>query len=175
MLTVYVAQISGHGIVAFDAANEDEARARLADRTIGRDLVVFPKRRSSPLERRLGGPIAEAKPKEAEIWGQSIRAGDDKGRQAIRDPSGGTEGGSQRIPRERNSGRAKADIRPKGNGYRVIVVRRMAYCVNIAVRSDIIGPQRCQDQTDSIEEVGDEAVGPFAQSVLIKVDATSSP
>ncbi|WP_051614900.1 hypothetical protein [Phyllobacterium sp. UNC302MFCol5.2] len=40
-MTVYVAEILGRGIVAFDAANENEARARLSDKTLRRDLHVF--------------------------------------------------------------------------------------------------------------------------------------
>jgi hypothetical protein len=40
-MTVYVAEISGRGIVAFDAANEDAAQSRLADRAFRRDLYVF--------------------------------------------------------------------------------------------------------------------------------------
>lgn len=40
-MAVYVAEISGQGIVAFDAASDDEARVRLADKALQRDLYVF--------------------------------------------------------------------------------------------------------------------------------------
>jgi hypothetical protein len=67
-MTVYVAEISGRGIVAFDAANEDEARARLADMAFRRNLVVF-QYQGRPLwdgvsEIQLRGAL----PNEAETW-----------------------------------------------------------------------------------------------------------
>ncbi|TIU97061.1 MAG: hypothetical protein E5W09_15855 [Mesorhizobium sp.] len=89
-----MAQTSGGGIVAFDAANEDEARARLADRTIRRDLIVF-QNEGRPLWNGVSEiQLREAKPKEAEIWeaGQSIRAGDDKGRHVFLVPIVDREG-----------------------------------------------------------------------------------
>jgi hypothetical protein len=39
-MTVYVAEILGRGVVAFDAADEADARARLEDRSLRRDLIV---------------------------------------------------------------------------------------------------------------------------------------
>ena len=67
-MTVYVAEISGRGIVAFDAANEDAAMARLADMAFRRNLVVF-QNQGRPLwdgvsEIHLRGALA----KEAETW-----------------------------------------------------------------------------------------------------------
>lgn len=40
-MTVYVAEISGHGIVAFEPANDVEATAQLADKALLRDLRVL--------------------------------------------------------------------------------------------------------------------------------------
>ena len=40
-MTVYVAEILGRGIVAFDAASDVEAQARLAERPLRRDLIVL--------------------------------------------------------------------------------------------------------------------------------------
>ena len=72
-MTVYVAEISGRGIVAFDATSDDEARARLADKTLQRDLHVFQNG-----GRTLWDGVSEiylrgALPNEAETW-QASRA-----------------------------------------------------------------------------------------------------
>ena len=40
-MTVYVAEISGRGIAAFDAASEAEAAVHLADKAFVRDLIVL--------------------------------------------------------------------------------------------------------------------------------------
>lgn len=40
-MIVYVAEISGRGIAAFDAANDIEAQAQLANRGLLRDLIVL--------------------------------------------------------------------------------------------------------------------------------------
>ena len=82
-MSVYVAEILGRGIVAFDAATEDDAKARLSDEALRRDLHVFQNQ-----GRCLWDGISEinlrgALPKEAEAWrasratvGQSIDPGD---------------------------------------------------------------------------------------------------
>ena len=67
-MTIYVAEISGRGIVAFDAANDDEARARLADKALQRDHLVF-----QIQGRSLWNGVSEiqlrgALPEEAETW-----------------------------------------------------------------------------------------------------------
>jgi hypothetical protein len=67
-MTIYVAEISGRGIAAFDAADEDEAKARLADTALRRDLVLL-QNQGRPLwdgvsEIQLRGAL----PKEAETW-----------------------------------------------------------------------------------------------------------
>ncbi|MRG56774.1 hypothetical protein GF108_14430 [Phyllobacterium sp. SYP-B3895] len=40
-MALYVAEILGRGIVAFDVATEDDAKARLSDEALRRDLRVF--------------------------------------------------------------------------------------------------------------------------------------
>jgi hypothetical protein len=67
-MTVYVAEISGRGIVAFDAANEDEARARLSDKTLRRDLHVFQNQGRSLWDGVSEINLRRALPKEAETW-----------------------------------------------------------------------------------------------------------
>jgi len=72
-MPVYVAEIAGRAIVAFEAEDEAAARARLADRTFRRDLYVF---RSG--DRALWDGASEirlrpALPTEIEIW-QAKRA-----------------------------------------------------------------------------------------------------
>ena len=67
-MTVYVAEIAGRGIVAFEAEDEGAAQARLADRAFRRDLYVF---RSG--DRALWDGVSEirlraALPAEAETW-----------------------------------------------------------------------------------------------------------
>jgi len=67
-MTVYVAEILGRGIVAFDAANDDEAKAQLADREFMGDLYVL-QNEGRPLwdgvsEIHLRG----ASPNEVETW-----------------------------------------------------------------------------------------------------------
>jgi hypothetical protein len=67
-MTVYVAEISGRGIVAFDAANEDEARARLADMAFQRDLVVFQNQGRSLWDGVSEIELRGALPEEAATW-----------------------------------------------------------------------------------------------------------
>ncbi|WP_457301224.1 hypothetical protein [Phyllobacterium sp. P5_D12] len=72
-MSVFVAEILGRGIVAFDAATEDDAKALLSDEALRRDLHVFQNQ-----GRCLWDGVAEinlrgALPKETEIW-QASRA-----------------------------------------------------------------------------------------------------
>ncbi|MDX0956796.1 hypothetical protein [Sinorhizobium medicae] len=72
-MIVYVAEISGRGIAAFDAANDIEAQAQLANRGLLRDLIVLQNK-----GRALWDGVAEihvrmATPEETEIW-QASRA-----------------------------------------------------------------------------------------------------
>lgn len=72
-MIVYVAEISGRGIAAFDAANDIEAQDQLANRGLLRDLIVLQNE-----GRALWDGVAEihvrmATPEETEIW-QASRA-----------------------------------------------------------------------------------------------------
>ena len=67
-MTVYVAEISGRGIVAFDAANEDEARARLADMAFRRNLIVLQNQGRSLWDGVSEIQLRGALPKEAATW-----------------------------------------------------------------------------------------------------------
>ena len=67
-MTVYVAEISGRAIVAFDAANENEAKARLSDKTLRRDLHVFQNQGRSLWDGVAEINLRGALPKETEIW-----------------------------------------------------------------------------------------------------------
>lgn len=67
-MTVYVAAISGRGIVAFDAASEDEAVARLTDRALRRDLHVFQNQGRSLWDGVSEISLREALPNEVETW-----------------------------------------------------------------------------------------------------------
>jgi hypothetical protein len=67
-MTIYVAEVSGRGIAAFDAADEDEAKARLADTALRRDLVLF-QNQGRPLWDGVSEiQLRRALPKEAETW-----------------------------------------------------------------------------------------------------------
>ena len=76
-MTVYVAEISGRGIAAFNAANDIEAEAHLANKAFLRDLVVLQNQgRSlwdgvSPIQKRIASPT------EAETW-QAGRTSNDE-------------------------------------------------------------------------------------------------
>ena len=79
-MTVYVAEISGRGIVAFDAANEDEARARLADMAFRRNLVVLQNQGRSLWDGVSEIQLRGALPKEAETWqARHAKSGDAAG------------------------------------------------------------------------------------------------
>ena len=67
-MTVYVAEISGRGIVAFDATSDDEAKARLADKVFQRDLIVFQNEGRALWDGVSEIHLRSALPEEAEIW-----------------------------------------------------------------------------------------------------------
>lgn len=67
-MTVYVAEISGRGIVAFYAANEDEATTRLADMAFRRYLLVFQNQGRSLWDGVSEIHLRGALPSEAETW-----------------------------------------------------------------------------------------------------------
>lgn len=67
-MTVYVAEISGRGIVAFEATDEAEATAQLAGRDFQRDLYVL-QNGGQPLWDGVSEVrLREALPNEAETW-----------------------------------------------------------------------------------------------------------
>jgi len=68
-MTVYVAEISGRGIVAFEAANDVEATSRLADKMLLRDLRVLQYQGRSLWDGISKIRLREPFPKELEIWG----------------------------------------------------------------------------------------------------------
>jgi hypothetical protein len=84
-MTLYVAEISGRGIVAFEAPDEAEARARLADRSFRRDLIVFQNEGRSLWDGVSEIRLREALPTEAETYEarQSDGAGDGKNRRVF--------------------------------------------------------------------------------------------
>jgi hypothetical protein len=78
-MSVFVAEILGRGIVAFDAATEDDAKALLSDEALRRDLHVFQNQ-----GRCLWDGVAEinlrgALPKETETWQASRATGSQLG------------------------------------------------------------------------------------------------
>jgi hypothetical protein len=67
-MPVYVAEISGRGVVAFDAADDVGAKARLADREFLRDLRVF-QNEGRPLWDGVSAiNLREALPEEISSW-----------------------------------------------------------------------------------------------------------
>ncbi|CAN7750616.1 hypothetical protein C6558_27355 [Ensifer sp. NM-2] len=72
-MTVYVAEISGRGIAAFDAANDIEAKAQLADRGFLRDLIVLQNKGRALWDGVSEIHVRMATPEETEIW-QTRRA-----------------------------------------------------------------------------------------------------
>ena len=67
-MTVYVAEVSGRGIVAFEAANDADAAARLTDRTLLRDLRVLQNEGRSLWDGVSEIGLREPSPPELEIW-----------------------------------------------------------------------------------------------------------
>lgn len=72
-MTVYVAEISGRGIAAFDAANDIEAKAQLANRGLLRDLIVLQNKGRALWDGVSEIQVRMATPEEIEIW-QTSRA-----------------------------------------------------------------------------------------------------
>jgi hypothetical protein len=87
-MTIYVAEIAGRAIVAFDAADDAAAKARLADRAFQRDLIVF-QNEGRPLwdgvsEIRLRGALpAEAETLQRSVAGQPGSAGEEEERRVF--------------------------------------------------------------------------------------------
>ena len=74
-MTVYVAEISERGIVAFEAANDVDAATRLTDRTLLRDLRVLQNQGRSLWDGVSQIRLWESSPQELEIWqGRSVAA-----------------------------------------------------------------------------------------------------
>jgi len=67
-MTVYVAEISGRGIAAFDAANDIEAQAQLADKAFLADLYVLQNEGRSLWDGVSEIHVRRAFPAEAETW-----------------------------------------------------------------------------------------------------------
>ena len=67
-MTVYVAEIAGRAIVAFEADGEDAAQARLADRAFRRDLYVFRSGNAALWDGASEIHLRPALPAEAETW-----------------------------------------------------------------------------------------------------------
>ena len=76
-MTVYVAEISGRGIAAFDAASEAEAAVHLADKAFVRDLIVF-QHQGRPLWDGVSKiQMRRASPEEAVAWQSGMVVGDE--------------------------------------------------------------------------------------------------
>ncbi|MBB3149637.1 hypothetical protein FHS21_006091 [Phyllobacterium trifolii] len=72
-MSVFVAEILGRGIVAFDAATEDDAKALLSDEALRRDLHVFQNQGRCLWDGVTEINLRGALPEETEIW-QASRA-----------------------------------------------------------------------------------------------------
>ncbi len=75
-MTVYVAEISGRGVAAFNAANDIEAEAQLANKYL-RDLVVLQNQGRSLWDGVSQIQMRLASPGEAETW-QAGKTSDDE-------------------------------------------------------------------------------------------------
>jgi hypothetical protein len=67
-MTLYVAENSGRGIVAFEAANDAEAAARLADKALLRDLRVLQNQGRSVWDGVSKIRLRQPDATEVEIW-----------------------------------------------------------------------------------------------------------
>ncbi len=67
-MTVYVAEIAGRAIFAFDAPDADAAKARLSDREYLGDLYVLQSDGHSLWDGRTAIEMREAVAEEAEVW-----------------------------------------------------------------------------------------------------------
>ena len=76
-MTVYVAEILGRGIAAFDAATDAGAEAQLADKTFVRDLIVL-QNEGRPLWDGVSKiQLRSASPEEAAKWQSGLVVGDE--------------------------------------------------------------------------------------------------
>ena len=76
-MSVYVAEISGRAIAAFDAADDAEAQVHLADRAFVRDLIVF-QNQGRPLWDGVSKiEMRTASPEEAAKWQSGLVVGDE--------------------------------------------------------------------------------------------------
>ena len=73
-MTVYVAEIAGRSIAAFDAANDIEAEARLADNPFRRDLIVLQNQGRSLWDGISQIHTRRASPEEAVTWQAGLTA-----------------------------------------------------------------------------------------------------
>ncbi|RVN79448.1 hypothetical protein, partial [Sinorhizobium meliloti] len=79
-MIIYVAEISGRGIAAFDAANDIEAQAQLANRGLLRDLIVLQNEGRALWDGVADIHVRMATPEETEIWQTSraaVQSGED--------------------------------------------------------------------------------------------------
>ena len=76
-MTIYVAEISGRSIAAFNAANDIEAEAHLANKAFLRDLVVLQNQGRSLWDGVSQIQMRLASPEEAETW-QAGKTSDDE-------------------------------------------------------------------------------------------------
>src|SRR4051794_12739171 len=67
-MPAYVAEISGRGVVAFDATDDFEARTRLAERELLRDLRVFQNEGRPIWDGVSAIALPEALPEEIASW-----------------------------------------------------------------------------------------------------------
>ena len=67
-MSVYVAEISGRGVLAFEAANDVEATTRLTDKLLLRDLRILQYQGKSLWDGVSKIRLREPSPEEFEIW-----------------------------------------------------------------------------------------------------------
>jgi hypothetical protein len=76
-MTVYVAEISGRGIAAFDAVDDAAAQLQLADKRFLRDLIVL-QNQGRPLWDGISQiQMRRASPDEAVAWQSGLIVGDE--------------------------------------------------------------------------------------------------
>jgi hypothetical protein len=76
-MTVYVAEISGRGIAAFDAADDAAAQLQLADKPFLRDLIVL-QNEGRPLWDGVSQiQMRKASPQETAAWQSGLVVGDE--------------------------------------------------------------------------------------------------
>ena len=76
-MTVYVAEISGRGIAAFDAANDAEAEVHLADEAFVRDLTVLQSQGRPLWDGVTKIQMRRASPEEEVAWQSGLVVGDE--------------------------------------------------------------------------------------------------